>query len=94
VSRVIGNMPFLWLLVQDEAGPRSLRGFIERHSIALLSNYGNPPLDPPSAHWLGRYSDREPVRNSGLWNSRHVDDSYDPAFLDELDRLIAASGVS
>src|SRR5438034_6383323 len=38
VSRVIGNMPFLWLSLQGEAGPQSLRGFVERNSIALLSN--------------------------------------------------------
>ena len=34
VSRVIGEMPFLWLSIEDEAGPGSLRGYIERHSIA------------------------------------------------------------
>jgi hypothetical protein len=91
VSRVIGNMPFLWLAIDDDAGPDSLRGFIEGNAIALLSNYGRPPLDAPSPDWLGRHSDREKVRSSGLWNSNHVDESYDPAFLDELDRLIAAA---
>jgi hypothetical protein len=94
VSRIIGNMPFLWLSLQDEAGPQSLRGFIERNSIALLSNYNKPPLDPPSQVWLGRHSDRERVRNSGLWNSNHVDESNDPAFLNELDCLISAAGSS
>jgi hypothetical protein len=92
VSEVIGNMPFLWLSLQDEAGPQSLRGFIERNSIALLSNYNKPPLDPPSQAWLGHHSDRERVRNSGLWNSNHVDEGYDPAFLSELDRLISTTG--
>jgi hypothetical protein len=94
VSRVIGKMPFLWLSLEDEAGPQSLRGFIERNSISLLSNYKKPPLDPPSESWLGRHSDRERVKNSGLWNSNHVDESYDSAFLDELDRLISATGSS
>jgi hypothetical protein len=94
VSRIIGNMPFLWLSIQDEAGPQSSRGFIERNSIALLSNYNKPPLDPPSQGWLGRHCDRERVRHSGLWNSNHVDESYDPAFLDELDRRILAVGSS
>jgi hypothetical protein len=92
VSQTIGRMPFLWIAIEDETGPESLRGYIERNSIALLSNYNKPPLDPPSQDWLGRYCDRERVRNSGLWNSNHVDESYDPAFLDALDRLISSAG--
>jgi len=47
VSTFIGAMPFLWLAIDDDAGPDSLRGYIERNSIALLSNYGKPPLDSP-----------------------------------------------
>jgi hypothetical protein len=99
VSRVIGNMPFIWLAVDDEAGPKSLRGVIERNSIALLSNYEKPSLDPPSPGWLGLHCHGDRlrdaglfVRNSGLWNSNHVDESYDPAFLDELERLVSARG--
>jgi hypothetical protein len=92
VSRVVGNMPFLWLPLEDEAGPKSMRGFIERNSIALLSNYRKEPVDPPSDRWLGKHSDRERVRSSGLWNSNHVDENYDPGFLNELDRRISAAG--
>src|SRR5262245_40336424 len=92
VSRFIRAMPFLWLRVDDEAGPDSLRGNIERNSIALLSNYQKTPLDPPSQQWLGRQCDRERVRNSGLWNSHHVDESYDPSFLDQLDLLVSEKG--
>ena len=88
VSQALGNMPFLWLSVDDEPGPQSLRGFIERNAIALLSNYGKPPIDPPSDLWLGSYCTREKVRTSGLWNSNHVDESYDPAFLDTLEFLV------
>jgi hypothetical protein len=88
VSGVIGAMPFLWLGIDDEAGPASLRGFIERNSIALLSNYKKEPIDAPSSDWLGRHCDRERVRSSGLWNSNHVDETYDPAFLGALERLI------
>lgn len=94
VSQVIGKMPFIWLAIGDEAGPDSRRGAIERNAIALLSNYGRPPLDPPSPAWLGLHCNRERVRNSGLWNSNHVDESCDPAFLDELEELVSASGVS
>jgi hypothetical protein len=85
-------MPFLWLAVEDEAGPESQRGYIERNSIALLSNYNRAPLDPPSPGWLGFHCNREKVRNSGLWNSSHVDETYDPEFLDEVDRLVSAEG--
>ena len=89
VSTVIGDMPFLWLAVEDEAGPDSLRGYIERNAIALLSNYGRHPIDQPSStSWLGHHCNREKVRASGLWNSNHVNEDYDPAFLDVLARLI------
>ena len=88
VSNVIGAMPFLWLAINDEPGPRSLRSYVERNAIALLSNYGKEPLDPPSRNWLGHFCDRERVRTSGLWNQNHVDEQYDPAFLDTLERLI------
>jgi hypothetical protein len=92
VSGVIGTMPFLWLSLDDEAGPASQRGYIERNLIALLSNFQKPALDPRSEQWLGGRCDRERVRKSGLWNSRHVDESYEPAFLDTLDQLVSATG--
>lgn len=34
VSQHIGSMPFLWVSVNDAAGPNSIRGYIERNSIA------------------------------------------------------------
>jgi len=92
VTRVLGEMSFLWLAIEDEPGPGSLRGYIERNSIALLSNYVRDPLDQPSPSWLGTQCDRERVRKSGLWNSKHVDEEYEPAFLDKLTLLIAATG--
>ena len=52
VSEVIGKMSFLWLPIGDEPGPTSQRGYIERNVIALVSNYGKDPLDPPSENWL------------------------------------------
>ncbi len=88
VSVVIGDMPFLWLAAEDEPGPYSLRRYIERNAIALLSNFGKEPLDAPSRDWLGHFCNRKRVRISGLWNSNHVDEQYDPAFLDTLERLI------
>ena len=58
VSDVIRGMPLLWLAVEDAAGRESLRGYIERNSIALLSNYGKEPIDPPSKSWLGNHCAR------------------------------------
>jgi hypothetical protein len=69
----------------DEPRPTSVRGVIERNSMGLLSNYRRPVLDPASPNWLGSYCDRERVPGSGLWNNNHVDEGYDPAFLDVLE---------
>jgi hypothetical protein len=88
VTQYIGRMPFLWLDVEDAPGPDSLRGMIERNSIALLSNLRRTPIDPASNQWLGHFSDRALVHGSGLWNQRHVEEAHDPAFLSTLDRLI------
>ena len=93
VSGVINAMPLLWLAIHDPPGPESERGYIERNSIALLSNAQGPPLDLPSQNWLGRHSDREKVIRSGLWNQRHVEDGYDPAFLDRLEQLVDGKGA-
>ena len=73
VSSYIGEMPLLWLAVPDEPGPSSARAVIEAGAIALLSRRSNPTADPPSANWLGGWSSRATVRESGLWNVRHVD---------------------
>ena len=88
VSKTIGQMPFLWLDIPDPPGPDSLRGYIKRNAIALLSNHHRPTLDAPSAAWLGTHCNRAKVRDSGLWNQNQVDESHDPAFLDELERLV------
>jgi hypothetical protein len=84
VSEYIGAMPFLWLEVDDAPGPMSNRGLIERGAIGLLSNAASPAIDPPSPVWLGRHADRETIRRSGLWNVEHVNEHYDPRFLQVL----------
>jgi hypothetical protein len=88
VSRIIGAMPFLWLPVEDAPSVESLRGYIERNSIALLSNIDKPLLDPSSIGWLGQFCDRVRVRRSGLWNQNHTEQQYDPSFLSVFERLI------
>ena len=88
VSEVIGRMKIIALPVDDEAGANSLRGVIERNAIALLSNYNQSAIDPPSANWLGHHCTRERVRESGLWNQNHVDEKYDRGFLDVFENLV------
>jgi hypothetical protein len=84
VSLYVGQMPFLFLAVEDAPSPYSQRAFIEKNSIALLSNYARPALDAPSPGWLGRRCARDKVPQSGLWNTQHVDAAYDPSFLDAM----------
>lgn len=88
VSFVIRNMPFLWLAINDDPAPTSMRGYVERNSIALLSNFQKAPLDSSSSNWLGHSCNREKVRESGLWNQNHVDEDYDPAFLDTFSAFV------
>jgi hypothetical protein len=87
VSEHIGAMTVLWVAVPDEPGPGSVRAFIERNAIALLSN-GFSPYDQASKGWLGHYSPRDEIRRSGLWNLNHVDQEYDPGFLDYIEAAI------
>lgn len=90
VSERIGAMRVLWLEVDDEPGKSSRRGIIERGSIALLSNFGRTPIDAPSDTWLGRHCSSPLVRRSGLWNQNHVQEEYDPSFLNLLEELFRA----
>lgn len=92
VSQYIGAMPFLWLEVDDSPGPQSKRGYLERNSIALLSNYGrlgtSAAIDPPSPEWLGAFSLNDNVQKSGLWNSDHTNEDYEPNFLKILEYFV------
>ena len=84
VSDYLCDLPFLWVTVDDEPSADSQRAYIERNAIALLSNYRRDAVDPRSDDWLGAHSRSEEIRESGLWNVNHVDEEYDPAFLDAL----------
>lgn len=87
VSEHIGAMSVLWIDADDEPGEDCLRGVIERNAIALLSNRLSP-VDPPGVAWLGRYSQREVIRRSGLWNVRHVEERHDSQFLELLEMAV------
>jgi hypothetical protein len=92
VSLYIGRMPFLFLPIEDAAGPDSDRGYFERNAIALLTSAAACALDPPSPAWLGRHARKAAVRESGLWNVRHVGEAIDDGFLDRLSRLVPGGG--
>lgn len=92
VSGYLARLPFLWVGAEDEPGPESIRSYIERNSIALLTRATK--LDPPSAGWLGRYALDEKIRASGLWNVRHVEDAYDRDFLDIFHRVAMGEQVA
>lgn len=83
VSRTLRSMSFLVLDVSDEPSASSDRSYIERNSIAILTQVGRV-IDPSSPDWLGAHSDRQSIRSSGLWNLDHVGVEYDPTFLDVL----------
>jgi hypothetical protein len=83
VSEYIGAMTVMWVDIPDAAGANSMRAYIERNAIALLSNLLEP-IEPASAGWLGHHSCTEEIRRSHLWNVQHVDKEYDPGFLAHL----------
>jgi len=87
VSDYIGAMSVLWVDIPDDPSPNSQRSFIERNAIALLSNRF-APIDSASSAWLGRLSPKDGIRLSNLWNLNHIDQTYDPSFLDELQTAV------
>jgi len=88
VSEYIRDLPFLWANVPDQPSPESDRAYIERNAIALVSNYSRDSIDPRADDWLGTNCPSEEIRESGLWNVNHVDESYDPAFLNRLAEVV------
>jgi hypothetical protein len=94
VSNEIGSMPVLWLDVGDDSSPDSDRTYLERNLIALLCG-PTGPIDLPSRNWLGKWSSREAIGFSGLWNVNHVYEEYDPQSLDIFERYVeSAEGIS
>jgi len=70
---IVENMPFISLAVPGKSGKDNLRSYIEKNSIALLSNYEKTQkVNPPSRDWLGYHSSSELVKQSGLWNRQYV----------------------
>lgn len=88
VSDYIRDLPFLWISVDDEPGPDSDRAYIERNAIALVSNFEKESLDSRRNDWLGKHSPRKEIHDSGLWNINHVEEDYDPAFLERVSEAV------
>jgi len=88
VSDYIRDLPFLWVNIDDEPGPESDRAYVERNAIALVSNFQKDSIDPREDDWLGKDSPRKEIHESGLWNINHVEEDYDPAFLDRLETAV------
>ena len=80
VSAEIGRMSLTYLRIEDEPGSSSDRAYIERNAIALLSG-PDGPIDVQTSKWLGNNSAKNAIKESGLWNVRHVDEFYDKGFL-------------
>lgn len=91
VSAAIARMSIVAMGCDDEPGPHSLRGYVERNSIALLSLSHCSGAVRASQEWLGRHSNRQRVRDSGLWNQRHVGESPDSDFLDRFENIVTLS---
>jgi hypothetical protein len=86
VSEYIGNLRVLFVPVLDTAGTGSMRATIERQFISMFTE-NLCALEESSPAWLGRFSDKASIRDSGLWNIRDVGSEYDPKFIPLLDGL-------
>jgi hypothetical protein len=90
VSRYVCELYVVTLGIDDDPGPTSLRSFVERNAIALLSTAGRA-VDSPSAGWLGHAAQRAPVRASGLWNVNHVGERVEASFLERFEEIVPGS---
>lgn len=87
VSAYLARLLVTHVPVLDKPGPDSMRGYVERNAIALLSTSG-AAVDTPSDGWLGRHAKAEAIRRSGLWNVRHVGERAEEGFLEGLGELV------
>jgi hypothetical protein len=87
VSKYIGNLHVLFIPVLDDSGTASMRATIERQFIAMFTE-NLCAIEDISLTWLGRFSDKSGIRESGLWNIRDVGSEYDPKFIPLLDGLL------
>lgn len=89
VTEYLRGLEVVWLGIDDEPGPESMRGVVERGSIALLAEAFRSGHISAGPDWLGRYSDRPAVRDSALWNQNHVYEAWSPSFLAPMRSIVA-----
>lgn len=87
VSQYIGNLRVLAIPVLDSAGKNSMRATIERQFIAMFTEH-LCALESASANWLGKFSDKPTIKETGLWNVRDVGEPYDLKFLTLLEAYL------
>lgn len=83
VSEYIGRLGVIVLDVDDLPAATSVRAFIEKNSISLLSSM-NASFNFPSLDWLGNHSPRKEIIDSALWNINYINSDYDRKYLKEL----------
>lgn len=88
VSDYIRDLPFLWVDIPGEPGSRCDRAKIERNLIALVSQIRRQSAGGVDADWLGYYSPRPEINQTGLWNIEHVNELYNPAIVDSFEEYI------
>jgi hypothetical protein len=88
VSQYIGNLRVLAIPVLDSAGKSSMRATIERQFIAMFTEH-LCALESADPNWLGRFSDKPNIRETGLWNVRDVGEPYDLKFLTLLEAYLS-----
>lgn len=90
VSKYLAELYVLLIDVPGVSDKSNDRSYLEQNLIALLSNKCSP-LDPPSFNWLGLNSDKREIRKSGLWNVNHVEQNFDPSFLEVLNYYVSST---
>jgi hypothetical protein len=90
VSKYLTELYVLLIAVPGEPKKNNDRAYLEQNLIALLSN-ACKPLDPPSCEWLGLNSAKPEIRKSGLWNVNHVEQHFDPQYLEVLDYYVSVT---
>jgi len=95
VSAYLARLLVTVLPVLDEPGPTSMRGYVERNAIGVLTRHYKPGAasaqGSSSAAWLGRHARPHAVRAGGLWNVNHVGERPEAAFIERLERLVRGS---
>lgn len=76
VSQYISSLLLFFVEISDKSTKDSLRSIVETNSIALFTE-NMVTLESPSPNWLGSFSSQLAIRQSGLWNVRHVAQSVD-----------------